>query len=658
MMGGGGGGHDPFSSFFGDFFGGGHENGEEEKPRGADVVFDLFVSLEEVYVGHFVEVKRKKAVYKQTSGTRKCNCRHEMRTEQIGMGRFQMYQVQVCDECPNVVLAQESRTLEVEVEVGAHDGHEQVFVGEGEPHIEGEPGDLKIRINVEKHPRFERKGDDLYTNVTISLQDALNGFKMEIEHLDGHKVTVEREKVTWPGARLRKKDEGMPNLTNNNQRGVLYVTFDVEFPRTGLTEEQKELVSDILKQSDVKPKKSNLCFLIALHGVSGDSQANLANVMSSSCVHMPSAPSEKKRLRSWYAVIADKCAFPRTDSYAVTAVTMGATRCSECPPEKRMSRLPLQMCCSRCSSFLCLMHMKKHLKENRHEFAMSIETGFVYCAWCSDFVYNRVLEVMRLGAMNKYRTRLGLCKLVSWNPTDADIKAWDMMTRVGHHAQLRGLLNMGSTCYMNSVLQALVHTPVLRDYFLSDQHCCQRPPGTCLMCTMHQLMQDFHRGDSSDPVAPSDVLHIVWEQSQMSMGGQQDAHEFFLAVHDLLHRHYNAPFSSSPVAETDACKCIVHQTFTGKLRSDIICNKCSSVSSSTQPFLDVSLIVPATSPADQIGIKTCLEMFCAREDLDRNCERCGCMRATRRMSFKLVDSYFISVCSSASHRTPSSSFEA
>uniref|UniRef100_A0A0K0DCN4 USP domain-containing protein n=1 Tax=Angiostrongylus cantonensis TaxID=6313 RepID=A0A0K0DCN4_ANGCA len=63
------------------------------------------------------------------------------------------------------------------------------------------------------------------------------------------------------------------------------------------------------------------------------------------------------------------------------------------------------------------------------------------------------------------------------------------MTRVGKHAQLRGLLNMGSTCYMNSVLQALVHTPVLRDYFLSDQHSCQRSPGTCLMCTMHQLMQ-------------------------------------------------------------------------------------------------------------------------------------------------------------------------
>ncbi|KAK6018256.1 hypothetical protein OSTOST_16170, partial [Ostertagia ostertagi] len=102
------------------------------------------------------------------------------------------------------------------------------------------------------------------------------------------------------------------------------------------------------------------------------------------------------------------------------------------------------------------------------------------------------------------------------------------------------------------------------------------------------------------------------------------------------------PFSSSPVTETDSCKCIVHQTFTGKLRSDIICNKCSSFinrcSSSTQPFLDVSLIVPATSPADQIGIKTC---FVQEEDLDRNCERCGCMRATRRMSFKVLPSVIV-----------------
>ena len=40
------------------------------------------------------------------------------------------------------------------------------------------------------HDRFQRKGDDLYTNVTVALIDALNGFEMDIDHLDGHKVSL------------------------------------------------------------------------------------------------------------------------------------------------------------------------------------------------------------------------------------------------------------------------------------------------------------------------------------------------------------------------------------------------------------------------------------------------------------------------------------
>jgi len=65
-------------------------------------------------------------------------------------------------------------------------------VAEGEPHIDGDPGDLILRIRTQAHPKFERRGDDLYTNVTISLTDALNGFEMDIPHLDGHKVKVSR----------------------------------------------------------------------------------------------------------------------------------------------------------------------------------------------------------------------------------------------------------------------------------------------------------------------------------------------------------------------------------------------------------------------------------------------------------------------------------
>lgn len=63
---------------------------------------------------------------------------------------------------------------------------------------------------------------------------------MDIEHLDGHKVTVSRDKVTWPGARIRKKGEGMPNYENNNLQGTLFITFDIDFPKTELSTEEKE----------------------------------------------------------------------------------------------------------------------------------------------------------------------------------------------------------------------------------------------------------------------------------------------------------------------------------------------------------------------------------------------------------------------------------
>jgi DnaJ family protein B protein 11 len=253
------GGSDPFSSFFGDFgfFGGGHGNDHrQEIQKGNDVVMDLFVTLEELYNGNFVELVRNKAVYKPSRGTRKCNCRQEMVTRQLGPGRIQMLQQNVCDDCPNQSLVHEEKVLEVEVEQGMRDGQEQKFVAEGEPHIDGEPGDLRIRIKTQAHPVFERRGDDLFSNVTISLTDALIGFEMDIAHLDGHKVNVKRDKITWPGARMRKAGEGMPNYENNNLRGTLYITFDVDFPKGELTEEEKTQIKNILKES-VKSKAYN-----------------------------------------------------------------------------------------------------------------------------------------------------------------------------------------------------------------------------------------------------------------------------------------------------------------------------------------------------------------------------------------------------------------
>ena len=87
-------------------------------------------------------------------------------------------------------LVSEERILEVEIEPGMKNGQEHKFVAEGEPNIDGDQGDLIVRISTLKHARFERKGDDLYTNVTITLTQALVGFNIAIDHLDGHKVRV------------------------------------------------------------------------------------------------------------------------------------------------------------------------------------------------------------------------------------------------------------------------------------------------------------------------------------------------------------------------------------------------------------------------------------------------------------------------------------
>ncbi|GFO20842.1 Dnaj-like protein subfamily b member 11 [Plakobranchus ocellatus] len=241
---------DPFSSFFGDFgFGFGNMREQDrEIPRGGDVVMSLDVTLEELYNGNFVEVLRYKPVAKAAKGKRKCNCRMEMVTQQLGPGRFSMTQQQVCDECPNIKFVPEEKLLEIEIEPGMRDGQEYPFVAEGEPHIDGEPGDLRFKIMQVKHPRFERRGDDLFTNVTITLADALTGFEMDIKHLDGHTVHVVRDKITWPGARMRKPNEGMPNYENNNVKGSLFITFDIDFPKGVMSEEDKKGIREILKQ--------------------------------------------------------------------------------------------------------------------------------------------------------------------------------------------------------------------------------------------------------------------------------------------------------------------------------------------------------------------------------------------------------------------------
>ena len=87
------------------------------------------------------------------------------------------------------------------------------------------------------------------TSVDLSLKQALLGFSIEIEHLDGHKVRLERKRgvVTQPGERERIVDEGMPKYGMPSEFGNLIVTYNVLMPQT-LSDDQRALLVQFFKK--------------------------------------------------------------------------------------------------------------------------------------------------------------------------------------------------------------------------------------------------------------------------------------------------------------------------------------------------------------------------------------------------------------------------
>jgi DnaJ homolog subfamily B member 11 len=268
-MGGMGGGGSFFDMFFGGggFGGGGRggpddDDGEAQVPRGETVVVDLAVSLKDLYVGRELKVVRDKAVVKPAPGTRQCRCRQRLVTRQLGPGMFQQYTTTECDECPAVKLARERETLTVHVEPGMPDGHEITFFEEGEPVVDGEAGDLKLRLVTAPHPIFRRDGNDLHLRQTVSLVEALVGFQRNVTHLDGHQVPIDWGGVTRPGDVRRIAEQGMPLFgeaadkapfgkdgKTRRKAGDLVLTFRVAFPES-LTDAQRDAVRKLFPDEE------------------------------------------------------------------------------------------------------------------------------------------------------------------------------------------------------------------------------------------------------------------------------------------------------------------------------------------------------------------------------------------------------------------------
>nr|CAD2198728.1 unnamed protein product [Meloidogyne enterolobii] len=277
---------------------------------------------------------------------------------------------------------------------------------------------------------------------------------------------------------------------------------------------------------------------------------------------------------------------------------------------------PLMMCCLDCSTFGCLKHLRNaHLQEKGHLFAMSTCFGEIFCLKCDDFIYDRKIEKIRSEYQNARRKLLGLSLQHRWNPGRYEARLCRRSSlrllrllnsnNTGNSQQsiggtlsipgLRGLVNLGNTCFMNSIIQTLVHIPMLRDYFLSDQHNCKlcsltpnSDLNTCLMCELSHIFQEFYGGESLySPFVPNRMLHLVWTHAKHLSGYEQhDAHEFLISALNILHRHSE---SLSMKQNPHDCKCIIDRLFTGQLQSDLTCTKCGRISTKLDPYWDISL---------------------------------------------------------------------
>ena len=167
---------------------------------------------------------------------------------QQGRDRIQEVEItlQEAYEGTTRILTQGNRRRRVRIPAGAKTGTKVRFSGEGNPgQMGGQAGDLYLRIKVRDDPRYERKGDDLYSTVDVDMYTALLGGKAPVHALDGD-LTLTIKPGTQNGQTFRLRGKGMPRLRRQDEHGDLYVIVNVQLP-TELTARQRELLEEMRK---------------------------------------------------------------------------------------------------------------------------------------------------------------------------------------------------------------------------------------------------------------------------------------------------------------------------------------------------------------------------------------------------------------------------
>jgi len=269
---------DIFESFFGGGFGGTRRHGPV---RGADVLYELEISLEEAAAGLEKEIKvsrMEKCEKCQGTGARPgtrpktcpvCGGTGQMKNVQnTAFGRFVNVTTcskcggrgtiveEPCPHCHGSGQVRAERKIKIKVPAGVDTGSRLRISGEGEPGERGGPtGDLYVVIRVKPHRFFIRRGDDLVYKAHISFVQAALGDEIEIPTLEG-KIKLKIPEGTQPGTNLRLKAKGIPHIKGYG-RGDLHVSVNVVIPDK-LNEKQKEILkkfADISGEDIKSPSK-------------------------------------------------------------------------------------------------------------------------------------------------------------------------------------------------------------------------------------------------------------------------------------------------------------------------------------------------------------------------------------------------------------------
>jgi len=259
---------DIFDEMFGEILGGRRGAGTSNR-RGADLRYDLEITLEDAFKGIEKNISIAKSVactdckgQGAAPGTKPVDCpmckgAGRVRAQQgfftiertcpscHGAGRVIQ---NPCKTCAGTGRVRQERTLAVTVPAGIEDGTRIRLAGEGEAGMHGGgAGDLYVILGIDQHPIFQREGANLYCRVPIPMTVAALGGTIEVPVIDGGLAEVQIEAGTQSGQRTRVKHKGM-SVLRSSSRGDLYVELAVETP-AHLTKRQKELLSEFAEEA-------------------------------------------------------------------------------------------------------------------------------------------------------------------------------------------------------------------------------------------------------------------------------------------------------------------------------------------------------------------------------------------------------------------------